>query len=122
VGFRQKSGGRTLAALVLCAAGGALAPASAPAAVVLRSDSGANAAAIQAEVDQFRADLGGANNGTGGTFPSGRREINWDGVPDSNAEPNNLPFNFFNVTSPRGAVFQSAANIGGQHTFRVSAD
>jgi Calx-beta domain len=43
-------------------------------------------------------------------------------VPDSSAEPNNLPFNFFNVTSPRGAVFQSTGNIGGQHSFRVSAD
>ena len=120
--LRQKSGLRTLAALVVCVAGGTLAPSSASAAAVLRIGTGANAAAIQASVDQFRADLGGANNGTGGTFPSGRREINWDGVPDSNAEPNSLPFNFFNVTSPRGAVFQSAANIGGQHTFRVSAD
>ena len=120
--LREKSGLRTLAALVVCVAGAALAPTSASAAVVLRTDTGANAAAIHASVDQFRADLGGANNGTGGTFSDGRREINWDGVPDSSAEPNNLPFNFFNVTSPRGAVFQSAANIGGQHTFRVSAD
>ena len=120
--FRQKPGLRTLAALVVCVAGGALAPNSASAALLLRTGTGANAAAIQASVDQFRADLGGANNGSGGTFPSGRREINWDGVPDSSAEPNNLPFNFFNATSPRGAVFQSVGNIAGQHTFRVSAD
>ena len=47
---------------------------------VVREAAGANAAAIQAAVDQFRADLGGANNGnTVGTQPSGRREINWDG-------------------------------------------
>jgi hypothetical protein len=46
----------------------------------VREAAGANAAAIQAAVDQFRADLGGANNGnTVGTQPSGRREINWDG-------------------------------------------
>ena len=122
MGLRQKTALRTLAALVVWVAGGALAPNSASAAAVVRTGTGANAAAIQASVDQFRADLGGANNGTGGTFPSGRREINWDGVPDSSAEPNNLPFNFFNVTSPRGAVFQSTGNIGGQHTFRVSAD
>jgi hypothetical protein len=82
---------------------------------------GANAAAIQAAVDQFRTDLGGANNGVGNSFPTGRREINWDGVPDNFAEPNALPFNFFNVNSPRGVVFHSIANIGGNHQFRVSS-
>ncbi len=68
--------------------------------------SGANAAAIQASVDSFRAALG-ANNGVGGSFPGGRREINWDGVPDAFAAPNNLPANFFNANSPRGAVFST---------------
>ncbi|MEO6392862.1 MAG: VCBS repeat-containing protein, partial [Pyrinomonadaceae bacterium] len=65
--------------------------------------------------------LGGINNGVGSSFISGRREINWDGVPDNFAEPNALPFNFFNVNSPRGVVFHSIANIGGNHQFRVSA-
>lgn len=88
---------------------------------VIRVGAGANAAAIQAAVDQFRADLGGANNGVGNSFLTGRREINWDGVPDNFSEPNALPFNFFNVTSPRGAVFHSIGNIGGNHQFRVSA-
>jgi hypothetical protein len=47
---------------------------------VVREAAGANAAAIQAAVDQFRADLGGANNGnTPGSQLVGRREINWDG-------------------------------------------
>ena len=41
---------------------------------------GANAAAIQAKVDEFRNKLG-KNNGVGGTFIDGRREVNWDGVP-----------------------------------------
>jgi hypothetical protein len=91
------------------------------AAPVIRVAAGANAAAIQAAVDQFRADLGGANNGVGNSFPTGRREINWDGVPDNFSEPNALPFNFFNVNSPRGVVFHSIANIGGNHQFRVSA-
>ncbi len=36
-----------------------------------------------------------------------RREINWDGVPDTFSDPNNLPANFFNVNSPRGAVFST---------------
>ena len=47
---------------------------------VVREAAGANAAAIQAAVDAFRADLGGANNGNvAGTQAGGRREINWDG-------------------------------------------
>lgn len=47
---------------------------------VVREAAGANAAAIQAAVDQFRADLGNPNNGnTAGSQPGGRREINWDG-------------------------------------------
>jgi hypothetical protein len=47
---------------------------------VVREAAGANAAAIQAAVDAFRADLGGANNGNAaGSQLGGRREINWDG-------------------------------------------
>lgn len=88
---------------------------------VVRVGAGANPAAIQPAIDQFRADLAGSNNGAGGAFLSGRREIDWDGVPDAVAEPNAFPFNFFNTTSPRGVVFESLANIGGQHQFRVSA-
>jgi hypothetical protein len=94
---------------------------SAFASAVIRVGAGANGAAIQTAVDQFRTDLGGVNNGVGGSFISGRREINWDGVADSFSEPNALPFNFFNVNSPRGLVFHSIANIGGNHQFRVSA-
>ena len=60
--------------------GSLLAAASASAGPVVREAYGANAAAIQAAVDQFRADLGGPNNGNAaGTQPAGRREINWDG-------------------------------------------
>lgn len=95
---------------------------SVSASAVIRVGAGANPAAIQAAVDQFRTDLGGVNNGVGGSFTAGRREINWDGVPDSFAEPNALPFNFFNINSPRGVVFHSIANIGGNHQFRVSAN
>jgi hypothetical protein len=59
---------------------------------------------IQAAVDEFRRFLGD-DNGAGGTFTDGRREINWDGIPDRFAAPNNLPANFFNANSPRGVVF-----------------
>ncbi len=76
-----------------------------PQAPRVRTAAGNIPAEIQATVDQFRADLGGANNGVGGTFGAGRREINWDGVPDQFATPNDLPANFFNSNSPRGAVF-----------------
>ena len=69
--------------------------------------SGANPAAIQAQVDAFRADLGALNPNVAGSFGTGRREINWDGVPNNLAAPNNLPANFFNVNSPRGVVFST---------------
>ena len=95
----------------------------APAAPVVRQGSGANAAALQAIVDQFRADLGGANNGVGGSFISGRREINWDGVPDGFSEPNNLPEDFFNVNSPRGVIFNAIEDETGAalNDFAVSS-
>ncbi len=95
----------------------------ASAAPVVRQGSGANAAALQALVDQFRADLGGTNNGVGGSFTSGRREINWDGVPDAFAEPNLLPLDFFNVNSPRGVIFNSIEDETGAalNQFSVSA-
>jgi hypothetical protein len=70
-------------------------------------DSGANAAAIQAAVDAFRADLGTLNPNNVGSFGTGRREINWDGVPAANSAPALLPNNFFNSNSPRGAEFST---------------
>jgi len=79
-------------------------PLTASAAPQVFEASGATPADIQTQVDAFRASLGN-NNGIGGTFASGRREINWDGVPDQFAAPNLMPPNFFNSNSPRGAVF-----------------
>lgn len=78
---------------------------------------------MQSIVDQFRADLGGSNNGVGGSFTSGRREINWDGVPDSFSEPNNFPLDFFNVNSPRGVIFNAVEDETGAalNQFAVSA-
>jgi hypothetical protein len=79
-------------------------PVTASAAPQVFEASGKTPADIQTAVDAFRASLG-TNNGIGGTFGSGRREINWDGVPDQFSAPNLLPPNFFNSNSPRGAVF-----------------
>jgi hypothetical protein len=91
-------------------------PTLALAAPVVFEASGASPADIQDAVDDFRNFLGD-NNGVGGTFPDGRREINWDGVPDAFADPNDLPANFFNANSPRGAVFFTSGTA-----FRVSAN
>lgn len=90
---------------------------------VVRQGSGANAAALQTIVDLFRTDLGGANNGVGGSFTSGRREINWDGVPNNFSEPNLLPVDFFNVNSPRGVIFNAIEDETGAalNQFSVSA-
>jgi len=90
---------------------GVLMAGAAGAGPVVRQASGANAAAIQSAVDQFRADLGGANNGvTSGTQPSGRREINWDAVPGTGLtqDPNPMP-RFAN----RGAVFTTPGTAFG---------
>jgi hypothetical protein len=103
----------TTAALAVAALAPAAAHATQP---TIRTANGPDAASIQATVDQFRADLGGADNGVGGTFDTGRRQVNWDGVPDDVASPNTLPADFFNATSPRGLV------TGASSSFRVSAD
>jgi len=85
---------------------------------VVREAAGANAAAIQAAVDQFRADLGGPNNGnTAGSQPGGRREINWDGggaTAPSAVFPTPMP-----TFQARGATFVtpgSGFSISGQPT------
>jgi len=78
---------------------------------VVYKASGWAPADIQTAVDDFRAALGEPSNGAApGTQPSGRREINWDGVPDSLSAPNKLPFDFFNTTSPRGVKFYTLGN------------
>lgn len=90
-------------------------------ALTIESATGVSAADITAARDAFRSDLGGGTvAGANGSFGGVRREINWDGVPDIFAAPNNLPADFFNVNSPRGAVFSSpgsgfevSANAGG---------
>jgi hypothetical protein len=68
---------------------------------------GPDAASIQGTVDAFRAALGEPNNGSVATsFPTGRREINWDGAMPgvtNNTTPPVTPFDvFLNI---RGARF-----------------
>ena len=65
-------------------------------------------ATVTAERDAFRQAVGGGTTaGANGSFGGVRREINWDGVPDNRADPQFLPADFFNVTSPRGVVFST---------------
>ncbi len=78
-----------------------------PAISQLYTATGANAASITPVITNFRTALGTLNPNVPGPLPPGRREINWDGVPDALSAPNNLPANFFNVNSPRGVVFST---------------
>lgn len=69
---------------------------------------GADPASITPTRDAFRTAVGGGTiAGANGSFGGLRREINWDGVPDGLSDPNALPADFFNVNSPRGAVFST---------------
>lgn len=89
-----------------------LASSTAFAGIELVSASG-DAAAIQPALDQFRQTLGQLNANVPGSFGSGRREINWDGVPDTLSSPNVFPGDFFNFTTTpraRGAKFTTDAS------------
>ncbi|HQW02899.1 MAG TPA: hypothetical protein PLR30_10505, partial [Saprospiraceae bacterium] len=52
---------------------------------------------IQASMDEFRNLLGPNNGNASGSQTTGRREINWDAVPDSAAVPNGYIGDFFNL-------------------------
>ena len=67
---------------------------------------GGDSATVAAKLDQFRAALGGSLNAPNSPpAATGRREINWDGVPAALTNVDTFPSFFFNVNSKRGAVF-----------------
>ena len=75
---------------------------------------------ISAQLTQFRGILGDPLNGEPNKT-TGRREINWDGVPANLTNSNNFPFDFFNSTDPavangrkRGLVYSNTGT-----SFRV---
>ena len=100
--------------LAAVAAAAALIPTAAQADGVKRTAAGADAASIQAAVDAFRADIGGANNAAGPAAASGRREINWDGAPDTGADPNPMRGDAF---LGRGVLFATKGT-----GFKIGAD
>jgi hypothetical protein len=86
------------AALTLAAAG------PARAAITPVTASGSN---VQQAVSDFGTSLGADNGAQPGSQAGGRRQVNWDGVPDALASPALLPGDFFDVTSPRGLVLST---------------
>jgi hypothetical protein len=75
---------------------------------------------IQDDIDRFRELLGGPVNTTTG-LTTGRREINWEGVPDS-LTGKSLPLNFFNPTEAGAPVARQRglSYLAGNGEFRVS--
>lgn len=65
-----------------------------------------DSATIAARLDEFRVALGGSLNAPNAPpADSGRREINWDGVPAALTNVDTFPAGFFNANSKRGAVY-----------------
>lgn len=93
---------------------------SAQAPQMIFAAAGPNADSIRSTISSFQTALGPLNPPGPNGNSEGRREINWDAVPAGFSAPNNLPPDFFNRNSVRGAVF-SATNPGWSG-FQVSAN
>lgn len=76
--------------------------------------SGPNPDAIRAKVDSYRELLGMPDNGgEPGSKPSGHRSINWDGLTDAEAAPNDYAPDIFNQPGPpraRGAMLSTVGS------------
>lgn len=70
---------------------------------------------LTAALAEFRARLGGSANRTVGEQPSGRREVNWDGVTGALLNVDTFPADFFNRVVPRGQIYRTEGR-----GFRVS--
>lgn len=68
-------------------------------------------------VAQYTVDLGGADNGNGGSYTTGYRVINWDEAPNNIAN-NSLPAAYYNTTIPRGMILSTPCSFD---DFKVSS-
>jgi hypothetical protein len=76
---------------------------------------------ITAVVEEYRNLLGADNGGEPVSPGTGRREINWDGLPDELAAPNDYAPDLFNsTTAPRARGIMLNTEAGG--VLQVSAD
>jgi hypothetical protein len=68
---------------------------------------------VAAHIPEFGLAIGDVNNkAEPGLHASGRREINWDGVPAQFNNNDAFPAEFFNQNSPRGAVYIASNGTG----------
>lgn len=108
--FRTLLIAASAAAAVACGEYGTDPDVPAPARVVTGSGD------ISAAVAEFRGALGDPlNGGAAGSQPSGRREVNWDGVPAALTNNDDFPGDFFNTRAVRGVVFGTPTGA-----FRIS--
>ena len=96
----------SLAALAGCEKSPTNNPHPAPSFIVIRTQG--DSLTVADTVNKFRAALGGDLNAPNSPpATSGRREINWDGVPAAVTNVDNFPATFFNVNSKRGVVMST---------------
>lgn len=95
-----------VAAIAACNNSTAPTPTPPPGPAYVTFQSLGDSAAIGDTLAAFRAALGGSLNAPNSPpADSGRREINWDGVPAGLTDVDTFPAAFFNVNSKRGAVY-----------------
>ena len=80
-----------------------------------------DSAAIVAKLNEFRVFAGDPLNTAPGAT-TGRREVNWDGVPANFTNNNNFPLDFFGSSDPDlGNGRKRGLIINGNNTFRVDS-
>jgi hypothetical protein len=69
---------------------------------------------VASKIPAFATAVGAVNNAgePGRHDATGRRQINWDGVPAQFTDNDAFPANFFNANSPRGLEYVAAAGTG----------
>lgn len=75
---------------------------------LVRKASGTQTSSLSVAMALFRQDLGGTIHSNGGSYTTGRREIDWEDHPNSNTSATYFPFDYYNKTIPKGIVFNTA--------------